>query len=162
MILRIRWVNRNQWVNWMNQRLSSSKMQLLEEAVGRAAIRTQQEMRNHLERLVYAQPSSASGYVRTYTLMRSTHAASPEDDHSADESRSANGSDLRASSASDVVNRRGDTIMSEVGSWISYAWYVHEGASGHGPRPFVTMARPEAERALQQEVEQAVVRMMAA
>lgn len=128
----------------------------LEEAVGRAAIRVQRAMRENMERMIYAQPQSATGYVRTRTLMRSAHAASPGVDHGADESRAASGEDLVATAPTDVTERRGTQIVSEIGSWISYAEHVHEGVNQPSPRPFVTATVSDAERALQEEVERAV------
>lgn len=145
----------------MRGRYSEPKLQLLEEAVGRAAIRVQQAMRENLERMVYAQPTSPSGYIRTHTLMRATHAARPDADHSSDESRAAAGEDLAANSPSEVVERRGNQIMSEIGVWISYGDFVHSGV-GQPPRPFVAQTAQMAERALQEEVERAVRRMMTA
>lgn len=146
----------------MRNRRSEPKLQLLEEAVGRAAIRVQQAMRENLERMVYAQPTSPSGYTRTYTLMRATHAARPDADHSSDESRAAAGEDLAANSPSEVVERRGNQIMSEIGAWISYSDLVHSGVNQPQPRPFVAQTAQVAERALQEEVERAVRQMMTA
>ncbi len=134
----------------------------LERAVGRAAIRVQQAMRQQLDSMVYAQPPAASGYVRTRTLMRSTHAAKPDADHGADESRATGGSDLAATDPSDVTERRGNQIVSEIGSWIGYSEFVHEGVNQPSPRPFVTATLPDAERAMQEEVERAVREMAAA
>ena len=133
----------------------------LEAAVGRAAIRVQRAMREQLERMIYAQPPSASGYVRTRTLMRSTHAAAPGIDHGADESRASGGADLAATDPHDVTARRGTQIVSEIGSWISYAEHVHAGVNQPSPRPFVAAVVPDAERALQEEVDRAVREMAA-
>lgn len=144
----------------MRNRRSEPKLQLLEEAVGRAAIRVQQAMRENVERMVYAQPASPTGYTRTHTLMRSIHAARPDADHGGDESRAAGGADLAADRPSEVVERRGNHIVSEIGSWISYAEHVHTGVNQPQPRPFAAQAVQAAERALQEEVERAVRRMM--
>lgn len=157
----LRWINREQWLTSMRNLGGASGLNKLESGVGRAAIRVQQAMREQLERMVYSQPPSASGYVRTRTLMRSTHAASPNVDHGADESRASGGEDLAATNPTDVTERRGSQIASEIGSWISYAERVHEGVNQPSPRPFVTAIVPDAERALQEEVERAIQEMAA-
>lgn len=159
--LRIEWINRNQWISWMRQRGSEAKTQMLEDAVGRAAIRVQGEMRENLQRMVYSQPPSAANYIRTFSLMRSTHAASPEVNHAGDTGRAMGGEDLAADSPSAAVGRRGTQIMSEVGSWIAYAEHVHRGTNAPA-RPFVQAAEPFARRVLQEEVERAVKHLMAA
>ena len=133
----------------------------LEEGVGRGAIRVQQAMRQRQEAMIYSQPPAASGYVRTRTLMRSTHAAAPGTDHGGDESRASGGGDLVATDPTNITERRGNQIASEIGSWIPYAEYVHEGVRQPSPRPFVTATVLDAERALQEEVERAVQAMAA-
>jgi hypothetical protein len=159
MRLTLRWVNRNQWHASVRKLQGAPNINKLEEAVGRAAIRVQQAMREELERMIYAQPPAAGGYIRTRTLWRSTHAASPDTDHGADESRAAGGSDLAATDPTTVTERRGKKIVSEVGSWISYSEHVHAGANQPSPRPFVAATLPKAERILQEEVERAVREM---
>lgn len=160
MQLTLRWVNRGQWNASIQKLRGEVSLNLLEEGVGRAAIRVQQAMREQLERMVYAQPPAASGYVRTGTLMRSTHAAAPGVDHGADQSRAAGGENMAATSPADVVERRGNQIVSEIGSWIDYAEYVYRGVNQPSPRPFLPPPT-DAERALQEEVERAVQRMAA-
>ncbi len=162
MRLTLRWVNRGQWDASMRNLRGERSLAMLEEAVGRAAIRVQQVMRQQLDRMVYAQPPAASGYARTYTLMRSTHAAKPGTDHGADEARAFGGADLAATDPTDVTERRGNQIVSEIGSWAGYSEFVHKGVNQPSPRPFVTATLPDAERALQEEVERAVQRMAAA
>ncbi len=158
MQLTLRWVNRAQWLASMRNLRGEPSLNMLEEAVGRAAIRVQKAMRDALERMVYAQPPSGS-YVRTRTLMRSTHAAAPGIDHGADESRAAAGGDLAATDPTDVTARRGTQIVSEIGSWVGYAEYVHQGVNQPSPRPFVSSVVSDAERALQEEVDRAVQKM---
>ncbi len=159
MKLTIRWVNREPWLASMRKLGGESSLVKLEEAVGRAAIRTQKVMRDQLERMVYSQPPAASGYVRTRALMRSVHAVVPGANHGGDGSRAAGGGDLAATSPNDVIARRGTQIISEVGSWISYAEFVHEGVNQPSSRPFVTASVSDAEQALQEEVERAIREM---
>lgn len=160
MRLTLRWVNRGPWLASMRNMRGEASLNTLEEGVGRAAIRVQQAMREQLERMVYAQPQAASGYVRTYTLMRGTHAAAPGTDHGSDESRASSG-DMAATDPTSVVERRGNQIMSEIGVWNSYAQYVVDGVNQPSPRPFVDAVEADAQRALQEEVERAVQRMAA-
>lgn len=129
---------------------------LLEEAVGRAAIRTQQAIRQRLESMVYAQPPAAGGYARTRSLMRSVHAAAPGNTHSDNEGKAG---DMAATSPATVVERRGAQIESLVGTWLKYAEYVHEGVKQSSPRPFVTLSQPNAATAMREEVERALMRM---
>lgn len=157
-----KWLNRAEWLNYMRSFMSPRRLTYLERGVGRAAIRTQQTMREHLEHMIYQQPPAASGYIRTRTLFRSTHAAPPGAEHSSDQSRAFAGEDLLATVPEDAVLRRGTEIASEVGSWIRYAPYVHEGVNQPSPRPFVSASRDAAEQALREEVEQAVIEMIAA
>ncbi len=133
-------------------RLGATAEQVVAKGVGRAAIRTQEAMRVHLESMVYAQSPAASGYIRTYTLMRSVHAAKPSADHSADEGRASGGADLSAMTPEEVVEKSGNTLVSEVGSWIGYAGYVHEGIHQPQPRPFAEASVAEAEIALDEEI----------
>lgn len=156
------WVNRAEWLRHMQSFTSPSRLAHLERGVGRAAIRAQQLMRENLESMIYSQPPAASGYIRTRTLFRSTHAAAPNVEHNNDQDRAFAGEDLAATRPEDVVLRQGTEIMSDVGSWIRYASYVHEGANQPSPRPFVEAARDGAEQAMTEEVEAAVQEMMVA
>lgn len=158
MKLRVVFKNRNAVLGFFDKLGGAKALPILEEAVGKAAIRTQEAMRSHLDAMIYAQPTSPSGYIRTFKLMRSTHAATPSTDHSGDESKAASG-DLRATNPSDVAERRGDQIMSEVGSWISYAEHVHEGVNQPSGRPFVAATEQEAEKFLVEEVQNAVIKL---
>jgi hypothetical protein len=133
-------------------RLGATAEQVVGRGVGRAAIRTQDTIRGHLQNMVYAQPSAASGYQRTYTLMRSTHAAPPSADHGADEGRASGGADLAATAPETVVEVDGGALVSEVGSWTRRGVFVHDGVNQPQPRPFVAVAVPAAEAALGEEV----------
>lgn len=159
MQLTLRWTNRGPWNASLGKLRGDPSLNLLEEAVGRAAIRVQQAQREQLQRMVYSQPPAAGGYVRTNTLMRATHAASPSKDHGADFVRAKGGEDLAATSPVDVVERRGNQIASEIGAWGGYFEYVHQGVNQPSPRPFVEATLPDAERALREEVERAIQKM---
>lgn len=162
MRLILRWVNRDQWHASIRHLQGAPSIDKLAEAVGRAAIRVQQAQREQLDRMVYSQPPASGGYVRTRTLWRATHAAAPGLDHAADESRAAAGEDLAATDPTKLTERLGSQIVSEIGAWISYAELVHTGVNQPSPRPFMTASIPEAEKALQEEVERAVLQMVAA
>ncbi len=142
------------------ERLGATAEQFVSRGVGRAAIRTQEAIRANLERMVYAQPSRGT-YIRTRTLMRSVHAAEPTAVHGADESRAAS-ADLAASHPESVVGIEGGVLVSEVGSWISYASLVHDGINQPQPRPFVAMAVTQAEVFLGMEVMTAILQEFAA
>lgn len=134
------------------EQLGAKAEPIVGRGVGRAAIRTQDIIRGHVQNMVYAQPSAVGGYERTYTLMRSVHAAAPDTDHGADEARAHGGSDLAATSPESVVEASGGILTSEVGSWVSYAQLVHDGINQPQSRPFVAVAVPEAEAVLEAEV----------
>lgn len=161
MRIEVRWINRGPWLASMKALGGPATFDALEEAVGRAAIRAQDAMRQNLESMVYAQPPAPGGYIRTRTLLRSTHAASSDTDHGADEGRAHAGEDLAATSPAGLATRRGDEVSAEAGSWISYSEFVHDGVN-QPTRPFVTAAVPTAQQALQEEVERAIQRRMAA
>ena len=134
---------------------------MLEEAVGKSAIKVQDTIREDMESMVYSQGQSSLGYVRTRTLIRSVHAARPSNDHGSDENRASGGADLKATKPREVVERRGKNLVSESGSWISYAESVHEGR-GMGERtakPFITRALNDAQNILNEEVLEAVLRV---
>lgn len=143
------------------ERLGASAGPIVGQGVGRAAIRVQDIIRGHVQNMVYSQPSAESGYVRTHTLMRSVHAAPPNADHAGDEARAYGGFDLAATSPDMVVEASGGTLVSEVGSWISYAAFVHDGTVNSQPRPFVQAAVPAAVAVLGEEVMLAIVREFA-
>lgn len=142
-------------------RLGATAEKVVGRGVGRAAIRTQDIIRGHLQNMVYAQPSAVSGYQRTYTLMRATHAAPPSANHGADEGRAYAGADLAATSPEAVVETEGGVLVSEVGAWISYAALVHDGVNQPQPRPFVAIAVPAAEAALEEEIMAAILQEFA-
>ena len=102
--------------------------------------------------MVYSQPSASTGYERTYTLKRSVHAAHPDADHVSDEARAYGGQNLAATSPDGIVEASGGVLVSEVGSWISYAALVHAGINQPQPRPFISVAVPAAEAALESEI----------
>lgn len=164
---RAEWHGLKESLNFIH-RLGAKAEKIVGRGVGRAAIRTQEAIRGHLMSMIYAQPSQSGGtggsrgYERTYTLMRSTHAAPPSADHSADEIRAHSGMDLAATDPHSVVEASGGVLESEVGSWASYAGYVHEGINQPQPRPFVEAALPQAEAALEDEIMKAILREFAA
>ncbi len=135
---------------------NAAAVRSLTTAVGSAGIRVQRMMRENLESMIYAQSPAPGGYIRTRTLIRSVHAAPPDAEHTGDESTASSGSDLAATVASQAAGMRGDTIMTEVGSWISYAAPVHDGAFQPQPRPFMKQAEPAATVALREEVARTV------
>lgn len=160
MKLQVTWANRQEVLAYLLGFAGARAVEPLMEAVGRAAIRVQDVIRNNLEAMVYSQPMSPSGYQRTRTLFRSAHAAKPSTEHSGDEAAAFAGANLAATDPMTVVERRGDQIVSEVGSWVSYSEFVHEGVK-QPSRPFVAAALPDAERIMEEEIEAAVLRMAA-
>lgn len=156
MALRLVWTNRAAWLSSMRRMSGEPGLTLLGEAVGRAAIRTQQAMRQRLESMVYSQPPAAGGYVRTRALMRSVHAAPPGNAHSDNEGEA---SDMAATSPAAAVGRRGAEMESAVGTWLRYGEYVHEGVNQPSPRPFVELSQPDAEAAMREEAERALIRL---
>jgi hypothetical protein len=159
-VFRATWHGLKESLNFF-ERLGLAVEQIVGRGVGRAAIRSQDIIRGHLENMVYNQPPAASGYQRTRTLMRSVHAASPSATHGADESRASGGMNLAATDPTDVIERRGGQIASEAGSWIARAAYVHAGVNQPQPRPFVQAAVPAAEAALEEEVMAALLQEFA-
>ncbi len=134
------------------ERLGVNAERTVGRGVGRAALRVQEDIRNHVENMVYSQPSSSSGYLRTHTLMRSVRAAHPDADHTSDEARASGGQNLAATSPDGIVGASGGVLSSEVGSWISYAAFVHQGINQPQPRPFVAVSVPAAVAALETEI----------
>ena len=130
------------------ERLGVDAERFVGRGVGRAALLVQEDIRHHLQNMVYSQ-SSPHSYIRTNTLMRSVHASRPDAEHGGDEARARGGQDLAASSPDDVVGVSGSVLMSEVGCWISYAMFVHEGINHPQPRPFGGVAGPSAESTLE-------------
>ncbi len=129
-------------------------------AIGKSAIEVQEAMRNNLENMIYSQPSGL--YQRTYTLMRSTHAARPGEAHAGDEARAHSGMDLTASDPDAVWEGSGGLVESEAGSWISYADKVHQGINQPQPRPFVEQTVQMAESAMGKNVMEALIKAFAA
>lgn len=142
------------------ERLGASAGPIVGHGVGRAAIRVQDIIRGHVQNMVYSQPG-VSGYQRTHTLMRSVHAAPPDANHASDEARAYGGFDLAATSPDMVVAASGGTLVSEIGSWVSYAAYVHDGINQPQPRPFIQAAVPAAEAVLGEEIMSAIIREFA-
>ena len=127
-------------------------------AAGRAGIRVQEIIRGNLDREVYSSPPSASGYIRTHRLMNSVHASPPDASHDDDHDRALN-NDLAARAPSRAAGWDGDNIVSEVGSWVDYADFVHEGVNQPTPTLFVEDAVDEAEDALADEMEKMAVKL---
>lgn len=161
MKLTIQWNNKQQVLAYLRRMRGAGPRasQPWEEAVGKAAIRVQDALRHNLETMIYAQPKAVSGYVRTRTLYRSAHAANPANKHSGDEARASSGEDLVATDPKQVVEMRGDTIASHIGSWISYAPLVHDGINQSQKRPFLSNLEQEASKILDEEVTQAIIKM---
>ncbi len=157
---RAEWHGLKEALDFLN-RLGVNAERIVGRGVGRAAIRTQETIRDNLMNMVYSQPSQAGGYERTYTLMRSVHAAKPSADHGGDEMRAQGGQELAATSPEAVVEASGGVLESEVGSWVSYAGYVHNGVNQPQPRPFVGNAVPAAEAALETEIMTAILQEFA-
>ena len=122
------------------ERLGVNAERTVGRGVGRAALRVQEDIRNHVENMVYSQPPSANGYQRTGTLRRSVRAAHPDADHVSDQARASGGQNLEATSPDGIVEASGGTLVSEVGSWISYAALVHQGINQPQPRLCVSVA----------------------
>ncbi len=129
-------------------------------AIGKSAIEVQDEMRNNLTNMIYSQPQGA--YQRTYTLMRSTHAARPGATHEGDEARAHSGMDLYASDPDAVYEASGGLVEADAGSWISYADKVHQGINQPQPRPFVGTTVQMAESAMDKNVMEALIKAFAA
>lgn len=129
-------------------------------AIGASAIEVQDEMRNNLVNMIYSQPMGL--YQRTFTLMRSTHAARPGVDHGGDEARAHSGMNLQASDPDAVWEASGGIIEAESGSWISYADKVHKGVNQPQPRPFVEQTVQMAEAAMDRNVMEALIKAFAA
>jgi HK97 gp10 family phage protein len=134
------------------QRLALGAMTPVKRAVGRAALSLQAQVRASLQSMIYATPER--GYRRTGTLMRSSHAAPPDIDHSGDEQAAFGGADLAATDPMKVVG--GDLAQggfsSEIGSWIHYAHFVHDGTIHMAARPFLGPAAAMARAQLEAEL----------
>ncbi len=128
--------------------------------IGESALEVQEEMRNNLVNMIYSQPQGL--YQRTYTLMRSTHAARPGAAHDGDESRAHSGMDLRADDPDSVWEASGHVIEAEAGSWVSYADKVHRGINQPQARPFVEQTIQMAESAMDKNVMDALIKAFAA
>lgn len=135
---------------------NAAAVQKLTLAVGKAGMRVQSMMQQNAESMIYSQPSAPGGYIRTRTLHRSIHAAPPDAQHGGDEARASSGTNLAAQSASQAAGAKGDQLISEVGSWISYAEFVHKGVNQPQERPFMKQAEEVAGQALREEVANAV------
>ncbi len=135
---------------------NAAAVRSLTTAVGSAGIRVQRMMRENLESMIYAQSPAPGGYIRTRTLYRSVHASPPDTQHGGDESRASSGGDLAAQSASQAAGAKGDQLISEVGSWISYSEFVHNGVNQPQARPFMKAAEPAAATILREEIAHAV------
>lgn len=135
---------------------SPSVMDRIGLGVGEAALLTQADMKDQLNSMIYSKPETRY-YKRTFRLYRGAHAAMPGNDHSTDDS-SAETSDMAASSASAIVAATNGVYMSEVGDWVSYAWFVHEGygLGLRATRPFSAQPTMNAEGHMLLEVNQAL------
>lgn len=141
---------------------SPSGLMPIKLAVGRAALLVQGDVRASLQAMIYDTPER--GYTRTWTLMRSSHAALPDRDHSGDEQAAFGGADLAATDPSKVVS--GDIgqggYASEIGSWIRYARFVHDGTVQMAARPFLGPAAAMAAAHLESELSKAVAQIIMA
>ncbi len=156
---RAEWHGLNESLDFlMNLGVNADK--IVGRAIGKSAIEVQDQMRENLENMIYSQPSGL--YQRTYTLMRSTHAARPGEAHAGDEARAHSGMDLRAIDPDTVWESSGGVVEAESGSWISYADKVHEGINQPQPRPFVEQTIQMAEAAMDRNVMDALIKAFAA
>ena len=156
---RAEWHGLNEALNFLMM-LGVNADNIVGRGIGLAAIEVQDEMRNNLVNMIYAQPPGL--YQRTYTLMRSTHAARPGAAHDGDESRAHSGMDLRADDPDSVWEASGHVIEAEAGSWVSYADKVHRGINQPQARPFVEQTIQMAESAMDKNVMDALIKAFAA
>lgn len=134
---------------------------LLQHAVGKAAHRVEESMRKSLWDMVYSTPER--DYSRTGRLIQGAHAAKPGTSHEADD-ETALSRDMHINDPTDVVGVTGLEFASEIGDWVSYAWFVHEG-KGLGqrpPKPFSAQANLDAPFFLAEEVNSAIAAVLIA
>lgn len=156
---RAEWHGLNEALGFLMQ-LGINADNIVGRGVGKAAIEVQDEMRNNLVNMIYSQPPGL--YQRTYTLMRSTHAARPGAAHAGDEGRAHSGMDLRADDPNSVWEASGHVIEAEAGSWVSYADKVHRGINQPQARPFVEQTIQMAEAAMDKNIMDELVKAFAA
>ncbi len=98
----------------------------------------------NLTRMVYSQPER--GYRRTGTLRRSVHVAAPSTDHSGDPA-TAKSTNLGGRQSPRLVEEQGQTLVTEVGTWLLYSKRVHDGTGpGMTAKPYLTDALVKNER----------------
>jgi len=155
---RAEWTGLNEALNFLMM-LGVNADNIVGRAIGESAIAVQDEMRNNLVNMIYSQPPGE--YIRTYTLMRSTHAARPGAAHAGDEGRAHSGMDLVASDPDAVWEASGHVIEAEAGSWISYADKVHRGINQPQARPFVEQTMQMAVSEMDRNVMDALIKAFA-
>lgn len=130
-------------------------MRAVQLGVGKAAHRTEETMRQSLWAMVYSTPEG--DYERTGRLINGVHAAQPGTSHNGDDDIALS-MDMHNDDPMAVVRTIGLEFSSEVGNWVSYAWFVHEGMGlgTRGPKPFSAQANLNAGAFLAQEVNSAV------
>lgn len=133
----------------------------VQEGVGKAAHRTEEVMRQSLWSMVYATPEG--DYVRTGRLANGTHAAKPGVSHANDDSTALR-TDMHNDDPMAIVKVTGLEFSSEIGNWVSYAYFVHEGLGrgNRGPKPFSSQANLVAPTFLSQEVNSAIAAILVA
>ena len=134
---------------------SGARLEPIKLAVGRAALRVQADVRASLQAMVYDLPEGR--YKRTGTLMRTSHAAKPGIDHSGDEAAGLAGKDFLATDPLKVVGGAlPEGFASEIGNWIHYAVFVHEGTVRMASRPFLAGPAAVARAYFEEELARAV------
>jgi len=160
MALTVNWQGDKELVQYLRSLAQNAAVRVGVAGVGAAAITVQRDMRQWLQAMVYDQPRAASGYARTKTLMRSTHASPPDVDHGGDEARAAGGEDLASETPSRVAGVRGSQVISEIGPHTDYAQHVVDGVNQSTDRPFVDQAADEAGETLTAAMEAAILKAM--
>lgn len=142
--------------------LASPEMHgLVQHAVGKAAHRVEASMKKALWGMVYATPER--DYERTGRLLNGIHAAAPGVSHQDDDS-SALAGDMHIDDPVSVVSVTGLEFASEIGDWVSYAWFVHEGRGlgARVPKPFSSQPSLDAPFFLAEEVNSAIAAVILA
>lgn len=132
-------------------------MSLLQRAVGESSIHAQNHARDNLQSMVYDQPSSVSGYIRTKTLLRGMSAFKSSRPNTGQHAKAAAGVDLKATDPMEVVERRANEFRTSVGNPVSYAEYVIAGTfqPDQSARDFMEGVDDEFQDSLQEHVDDA-------
>jgi len=160
MTVQATWKGASEAVAWLRDLARTAPERVGVAGVGAAAITVQRDMRQWLQAMVYDQPRAASGYARTKTLMKSTHASPPDTNHDGDEARARAGEDLATNTPSRAAGLRGSQVISEIGPHTEYAQHVVDGVNQPSERPFVDQAADDAEDTLTAAMEAAILKAM--